>query len=230
MVNVKKVKKINKSELTRDELLNIAEKSFVKKGYNQTSINDIVKIVKVSKGGFYHHFSSKEELLSGILDRHLIGLKKSIQQIVDDKKINGAEKLKLYFYQSWDFMRPKRMLFIDLFYNTRDPFINDELCAKIKKNLVPLFIKIVEQAAKEDALDCPYPAETVELIIDARTTLVKLPHKTLHDKEVLFRYFAAFKNLVDKSLGIKKEIFGKNISEAILKQASFINKYHKDKE
>ncbi len=45
----------------------IARKLFVEKGYDQTSINDILKIIEIAKGTFYYYFTSKEELLEEII-------------------------------------------------------------------------------------------------------------------------------------------------------------------
>lgn len=39
----------------------IARKLFVEKGYDQISINDILKIIEIAKGTFYYYFTSKAE-------------------------------------------------------------------------------------------------------------------------------------------------------------------------
>lgn len=54
---------MRKGEERRQELLTVAERLFCTKGYEATSIQDILDVLHVSKGGFYHYFSSKEEVL-----------------------------------------------------------------------------------------------------------------------------------------------------------------------
>lgn len=54
---------MRKGEEKRQEMLTVAERLFCTKGYEATSIQDILNVLHVSKGGFYHHFSSKEEVL-----------------------------------------------------------------------------------------------------------------------------------------------------------------------
>lgn len=61
------MKTIKDGEERRKELLLTARKLFVQKGYDQTSINDILKIVDIAKGTFYYYFSSKEEILEAII-------------------------------------------------------------------------------------------------------------------------------------------------------------------
>ena len=53
---------MRKGEEKRQELLNAAEKLFCAKGYEGTSVQDILNVAEMSKGGFYHHFASKEDV------------------------------------------------------------------------------------------------------------------------------------------------------------------------
>jgi AcrR family transcriptional regulator len=57
---------MKKGDIRKQEILTAAETFFCKKGYEQTSIQDILDRLKLSKGSFYHHFPSKESLLEGI--------------------------------------------------------------------------------------------------------------------------------------------------------------------
>lgn len=60
---------MRKGEAKRQELLNTAEQLFCQKGYEATSVQDILDALKLSKGGFYHHFASKEDVLKALCDR-----------------------------------------------------------------------------------------------------------------------------------------------------------------
>lgn len=61
------MKTVKEGEVRRREILVAARELFVKKGYEQTSVNDILKIVDIAKGTFYYYFSSKEEVLEAII-------------------------------------------------------------------------------------------------------------------------------------------------------------------
>ena len=50
-------------------ILDSAEKLFIEKGYEKTSLQDIINATNLSKGAIYHHFSSKEEIFLRIGDR-----------------------------------------------------------------------------------------------------------------------------------------------------------------
>lgn len=60
---------MRKGDEKRQELLNAAEKLFCQKGYEGTSVQDILNAAALSKGGFYHHFTSKEEVIHALCDR-----------------------------------------------------------------------------------------------------------------------------------------------------------------
>lgn len=61
---------MRKGDEKRQELLDTAEKLFCLKGYEATSIQDILDALHLSKGGFYHHYASKEEVLRALCTRH----------------------------------------------------------------------------------------------------------------------------------------------------------------
>jgi len=52
----------------RENIIQTSLSLFEQKGFHGVSINEIVEVAGTSKGGFYHHFSSKDELLFVIHD------------------------------------------------------------------------------------------------------------------------------------------------------------------
>ena len=54
---------------SRQEILRTAARLFQQRGYDATSMNDVAAALKLSKGGLYHHFQSKDEILFEIMDR-----------------------------------------------------------------------------------------------------------------------------------------------------------------
>jgi AcrR family transcriptional regulator len=59
-----------KGEATKRKILETACSLFYLKGYNGTSIDDILKTAKVKKGNFYFHFKSKEDLGYAVIDTY----------------------------------------------------------------------------------------------------------------------------------------------------------------
>ena len=84
---------VKKPEVRKDELLNVAEKLFIEKGYENTSVKDIYAEVNGSFGMFYHHFKSKEEVLEEVNKKMLARRFEPIKSIIIDSDLSGIEKL-----------------------------------------------------------------------------------------------------------------------------------------
>ena len=55
---------MNKGQQSRMRIIDAAEKLFAEKGYVATSVQDILDMLHISKGGFYHYFDTKIMVLS----------------------------------------------------------------------------------------------------------------------------------------------------------------------
>ena len=87
------MKTIKEGEVRRREILVAARELFIRKGYEQTSVNDILKIVDIAKGTFYYYFISKEEVLEEIiLDIVEEGARRA-EEILRDKSIPLVKRI-----------------------------------------------------------------------------------------------------------------------------------------
>lgn len=84
---------MKKGDLRRDSILNTAEQLFFKKGYDETSIQDILDAMGISKGGFYHYFDSKGALLEAICRRRSAADIEHIRAELFIGKLNPVQKL-----------------------------------------------------------------------------------------------------------------------------------------
>jgi AcrR family transcriptional regulator len=66
------------AKLTRSNILEIAAQEILRCGFQSSSIGEIIKKAKVSKGCFYHHFSSKKELGYAVLDHSIEHIKTEV--------------------------------------------------------------------------------------------------------------------------------------------------------
>ena len=88
-------------EETVNLILDVALALFFEKGYDNTSIQDIIDgLGGLTKGAVYHHFKSKEDILSAALDRDNQALFDELRRIRDDGRMTGAEKLQALFAAS----------------------------------------------------------------------------------------------------------------------------------
>ena len=65
---------------TRDHIVEAADQLFYRQGYEHTSFSDIADAVKISRGNFYHHFKSKDEILDAVIGVRLANTQKMLEQ------------------------------------------------------------------------------------------------------------------------------------------------------
>jgi len=61
-----------KGELTRENILGIAEQIILQKGFSGTSIDEIIEAANITKGGFFYHFKGKEDLARHLMIRYQV--------------------------------------------------------------------------------------------------------------------------------------------------------------
>jgi len=62
----------SKGDMTREKILSVAEGIILQKGFSATSIDEIIQQSKITKGGFFYHFSGKNELAGALIQRYLV--------------------------------------------------------------------------------------------------------------------------------------------------------------
>lgn len=65
---------------TRDHIIEAADQLFYQKGYGHTSFSDIADAVQISRGNFYYHFKSKDEILHAVIKVRLANTQKILAQ------------------------------------------------------------------------------------------------------------------------------------------------------
>lgn len=56
---------------TRDQIVEAADRLFYRQGFERTSFTDIADAVKISRGNFYYHFKTKDEILDAVIETRL---------------------------------------------------------------------------------------------------------------------------------------------------------------
>lgn len=84
-------------EQTVKLILDTASALFFQKGYDKTTLQDIINATHLSKGAIYHHFASKEAILIAVADRMGEYNTAVLAEVRDRKGLTGAEKLREMF-------------------------------------------------------------------------------------------------------------------------------------
>ena len=73
---------MKKGERRKQELLRIAYKQFLQKGYEETSVDDIIAEAGSAKGTYYYYFETKEQMLEEVIGMMIGQETEAARQIV----------------------------------------------------------------------------------------------------------------------------------------------------
>lgn len=69
-----------RGETTRNHIVEAADRLFYRQGYEHTSFSDIADAVRISRGNFYYHFRTKDEILDAVIDRRLANTRNMLER------------------------------------------------------------------------------------------------------------------------------------------------------
>ncbi len=153
-------------EETIQLILDVAFRLFMEKGYEHTSIQDIIDhLGGLSKGAIYHHFKSKEDILIAVTDRMTAESNQMLASIRDRMDLCGKDKLKMIFKES--IRRPVQN---DIFTVAPDFHNNPKLLFGLLhetiEEVAPEYIlPIIRQGISDGSIQTDYPEQLAELIL-----------------------------------------------------------------
>ena len=65
---------------TRDHIVEAADELFYQRGYEHTSFSDVAAVVQISRGNFYYHFKTKDEILDAVIQLRLDNTRKMLEK------------------------------------------------------------------------------------------------------------------------------------------------------
>jgi TetR/AcrR family transcriptional repressor of nem operon len=86
-----------RDQTTRDHIIEAADQLFYRQGYEHTSFSDIADVVRISRGNFYYHFKTKDEILDAVINARLANTRK----MLDQWEIEGntpADRIRSFIY------------------------------------------------------------------------------------------------------------------------------------
>jgi AcrR family transcriptional regulator len=157
----------------RTEILDHAYKLFTERGYERTSINQIICSIGFSKGALYHHFSSKEELLEAITSRLAGQIAEDARSILEDPSLDAFARLTAFLAhlraRKVEQVAEMREMFEPIFRadNVR---LFHRIHAAITAVVQPILAKIIADGVAERTFDTPDPDTAATLIIQLGAT------------------------------------------------------------
>lgn len=157
-----------KGDERKKEFIETAIEMFIIKGYEKTSINDILKAINITKGAFYYYFDSKEELLDTIVDHLTQEMQASIETISNKDDLCAIDKFDHIFHAANQLRRDNASFYRQL-YDLQKKDENAYIAKKFMQKALDVNAKyiqsIIEQGIKEGVFNTTNPQEMAELYI-----------------------------------------------------------------
>ncbi len=154
-------------EETLKQILSVSLNLFLTKGYEHTSLQDIIKgLGGLSKGAIYHHFKSKEDIMIAVLKQLYKDVEDTLAAVRDDKQRTGLEKLRQIISVSLNH-DPAQLEMMSKAPNLlNNPKILAAQLQSIIEDAVPVYIQpIVEQGILDGTIKTEYPKELSEMVM-----------------------------------------------------------------
>ena len=153
-------------EQTVEKILDVSQELFLEKGYEQTTIQDIVNHLEgLSKGAIYHHFKSKDEILAALEGRIYLN-DNPFEKVSEETNLNGLQKLqKAISYNQEKQRQPKNnQISKEMIPLLQNPHILAGTIESNRKYLSPQFYKLLEEGRKDGSIKTEYTKEIAELL------------------------------------------------------------------
>lgn len=158
------MKTIKEGEVRKREILLVARELFVKKGYDHTSVNDILKIVDIAKGTFYYYFSSKEEVLAAIILDIVDEGARRAEGILKDKSIPLMNRIMMAIMaQAPEFEGSDEIK--EEMHKVENAKLEQLYTKAMLKRMTPLLEEPVREGLEQDVFHTDYPTESIESIL-----------------------------------------------------------------
>lgn len=150
-------------EVTVERILDAAQRLFLEKGYDNTTIQDIVdELGGLTKGAVYHHFKSKEEIMDAVGDRMFFS-NNPFEAVKKRSDLSGLEKLReVIRLNNADEQRTD--LTLQSVPVAKNPRLLAEMLISNRKVLTPCFRELIDEGLADGSICTEYPREISELL------------------------------------------------------------------
>lgn len=201
---------VKEPEVRREEIMTGALRLFTSKGYLNTTTQDIIEDLKISRGLLYYHFKNKEHILLCIVEKFSEPLLFQLNTLAYSKEYTAIEKVRKFIeitiISSTEVTEEKKGVqqSINLEENR---YMLDRFYHKLANTITTYFSHIIEQGNNEGTFHVSHPLETSEFLITGYTFVsndVKIKCKS---NEELEQYLISFKKILERALGASEPIF-----------------------
>ncbi|HKJ64350.1 MAG TPA: TetR/AcrR family transcriptional regulator [Desulfopila sp.] len=188
----------------RGDIIAAACRLFLEKGYDKSTMADVMKELHIAKGTIYHYFNSKEELLIAVID-HMSEEQLAVQlAILENSAGNALERFEQFIIAGS--RQQDHETVIEHLHKPANAGMHMLLLARHITVQAPLYAGLIEQGCREDLFVTDRPLERAEFILAGIQFLTDTGIYPWKEAE-LQRRIEAFPPMVESLLGASPSSF-----------------------
>ncbi|GHV16464.1 TetR family transcriptional regulator [Clostridia bacterium] len=149
---------------TVEKILDISGALFMEKGYEQTTMQDIVDKLGMSKGAIFHHFKSKEDVMNGVIQRMVDELAVRAATIAENTGLDAHEKMRRIISAINISGSPSEAMLTEL-HQPANAQMHQASTVEIVRKIAPILGEVVKQGVRDGVYHTLFPFETIEFIL-----------------------------------------------------------------
>ncbi|NGP46469.1 TetR/AcrR family transcriptional regulator [Bacillaceae bacterium SIJ1] len=197
-------------DVRRAEIMKAALRLFSEKGYLQTTTQNIIEEVNISRGLLYYHFKNKEDILYCLVETYSEPLLRRLSAIAYHEQTSAVEKVRTFLEAtiiSPDSVTTEMVELQKTVDLEQNRYLTDRFSHRFATTITTYFAHMIEQGNSEGVFDVTHPLETASFLMTGYV-FVSNDVKVLHiEIEKMNEYVSAFKALIEGALRTKEPIF-----------------------
>lgn len=168
------VRVIKAPEIRFAELLDCAQRLFFAHGYDNTTVNDIIREAGLSKGAFYHYFDSKASLLEALAVRMARESMTELEPILNDPELDAISRLQALFTGSRRLnveYAPHIRKTFEVIFRPENIVLFHRMDQAVTAVVTPALADILRQGAEQGVFDAPNPLPFAEMLLQLRLSI-----------------------------------------------------------
>ena len=181
-------------EETVQKILDASLKLFLEKGYEETTVLDIIsEMGGLTRGAFYHHFKSKEEVFDALCEK-LFYESNHFEKAKSHKELNGLEKLKFVLRTSFDETEHHQLSMASMQLLESPAFLKKLI--ESNQELAPMYQELIEEGIQDGSIQSEQPKLLADLFV-LLTNFWSIPTIYPMSDEEAWQKFLMIKSVLD---------------------------------
>ena len=153
----------NNPKQTVENIISVSAKLFSEKGYDKTSMQDIVDALGMSKGAIFHHFNSKEDIFNAVRRKQSEYAEQTLSKWIDEMEgLTAKEKLMGILEKN---INDQRIHSLDSVFSSQiqSPHLVMAYMQDCVNKSAPFFAKIMHEGKEDGSITTEFPDECAEV-------------------------------------------------------------------